>query len=108
MRKEIFNMIDRLFKHTDDPEKPCNFMKEMLSQMSDDTLGGLRRLYAAQHVAGCPGCSHTLKNLTELRAQLRQLNGSDSEESPSTPRFAPERQAAVEAAWAALDKGANT
>ena len=85
--------------------KPCPHMKTLLSRLADNTLRGLARWYAAQHVKGCPGCAAGLAALRALRDRLRALaarhgGGAAADATGLTA----ERRAAVLRAWADAER----
>ena len=74
-------------------------MQTLVSAWLDDALSGVLRWYTAWHVAHCPRCTDAVPVLRALQTRLRRIAGL-----PPDPVLAPERRAAVEAAWQQVDQ----
>ena len=101
----------------DELPRPCPHMRELLSRLSDDTLGGIARWFAENHIKGCPRCADALVSLRVLHDRLRALglpalpvtaDATDMEGTTASATAAtlpPARRSALEAALADLDAG---
>ncbi len=87
---------------------PCPHLRTLISALSDGSLTGIARWYAAQHAKGCPRCAAALVALRAQRERLRALGLPSHQATPATsapaPTLSPERRAALEAAWRRLDE----
>ncbi|MBC8103382.1 MAG: hypothetical protein H7Z41_12455 [Cytophagales bacterium] len=92
------------------PPKPCWFMKGLIASLVDDSLTGISRWYAEHHARQCPHCSAALGSLRVVRDRLQALGVPGLPDGPpegSASRMdvlSAERRAAMEAAWAEIDR----
>lgn len=68
-----------------DPQ-PCSHMRNLVSSLSDGSIGRLAGWYTRLHVGGCPKCRTTLEAFLSLRVRLKsfELAANPSQETSLT------------------------
>ena len=86
------------------PDEPCVHIKPHLNSLADGSMPeSLLRRFIRFHLIDCSYCQNALFNLLALRLRLYDLKPAQ-ERNEETLTLDPERRAAMESAWDAVDK----
>lgn len=84
-------------------DEPCPHIKPHLNGIADGSMpeGAIRR-FIRHHLKDCSYCDNALFNLIVLRARIYDMGTLHPKDDELAP-LDPERRAAIESAWDAID-----